>query len=166
MKAVQTVAAAVAVAADADTSYDQLIIDFFKQHPDPHDVDIHELAGQCGIEPEELEKHIYRLFTDMLQGQQVAKVETAKQIDTVSLDQMPNMAIVECLQKINAKLRGKVYAVFDGAGQSNMFELRGAKLEDFANGLTLMGWKVTRDSQEVLLARKLGVEFSLIHLDY
>jgi hypothetical protein len=48
---------------------DSQIIEWFRTNPNPSDPDVHELAGQLGIDPEHLEKHIYRLFTQLLQQQ-------------------------------------------------------------------------------------------------
>lgn len=51
-----------------DADIEMVILDFFRHNPNPDDPDVHELAGRLGIEPEILEKHIYRIFTKCLQA--------------------------------------------------------------------------------------------------
>jgi len=53
--------------AKASDGVEEVIIDFFKNNPNPDDPDVHELAGKLGLEPEILEKHVYRLLTKLLQ---------------------------------------------------------------------------------------------------
>lgn len=45
-----------------------IILDYFRNHPNPDDPDVHELAGKLGLEPEILEKEIFRVFTRYIQN--------------------------------------------------------------------------------------------------
>ena len=47
---------------------DELIYDFINKHPNPDDDQIHELAEKHGINPHEMENHIYRFLTAIVRG--------------------------------------------------------------------------------------------------
>lgn len=59
-----TIAYARAAAARITANLDQLVRDFFRVNPNPDDAQVHALAAELGMSPEELEKVIFRLFTD------------------------------------------------------------------------------------------------------
>lgn len=59
-----------------EAEVEAIILDWFRQNPNPDDPDVHELAGRLGMEPEILEKVIYRLFTKMMQRDKVIAATT------------------------------------------------------------------------------------------
>ena len=44
------------------------LIDFFSEHPDPNDDEIHDVAEDLGMHPSDLESHIYKLLGSILGG--------------------------------------------------------------------------------------------------
>lgn len=50
--------------AAVDDLVDGRIRDWFADHPNPNDAQVHEFARELGLPPAELERHIYHMFTD------------------------------------------------------------------------------------------------------
>lgn len=49
------------------------LIQFFQQNPYPNDILVHQLSKRLGINPHQLETHIYALLTDLLKGGSVGQ---------------------------------------------------------------------------------------------
>ena len=47
-------------------SYDDKIIEFFQKNPNPDDDKVHAYAEELGMDPDDLEEHIYSLLTSLV----------------------------------------------------------------------------------------------------
>ena len=54
------------IKADLAAAYSQQIINWFKEHPNPTDPEVHAWAKSIGMTPEELEGEIYHIFTNFV----------------------------------------------------------------------------------------------------
>jgi len=143
--------------------FDRMIVEWFRDHPDIKDVDVHELAGQLGISPEELEGHIYRLFSLAVQPEKVQAVLAYNKYDAVPLNQLPDLAVVEMLERMAHAGHCTIQCVLDGRGK-NLFEISDCEFTDFCQAVKLMGWRIDCPKPEVCIARKGNVEFTLVHI--
>jgi len=48
-----------------------LVVNFFKENPDPTDDKVHDFADKINLDPEELEMNIYSLLSDLLKKEEV-----------------------------------------------------------------------------------------------
>lgn len=53
------------------------IVEFFLDNPAPEDEEVHAFAEELGLEHDELEEHIYALFSELLAAQEEPEVEEA-----------------------------------------------------------------------------------------
>ena len=87
-----------------DTTIQEKIAEFFANNPNPPDEEIHAMAKKLGLEPDDLETHIYAIIGSLL-GDGYAKKEgfTEKDADKKQLEMGIKVEMEHTTNKILAK---------------------------------------------------------------
>jgi hypothetical protein len=75
------------VGRDFGIGYRNEIVQFFTKNPYPDDMQVHEFATSMGISPEDMEREIYALLTDLLQNNE------SKQVNEMDFDNLTTKII-------------------------------------------------------------------------
>lgn len=129
---------------------ESIILDFFRTNPDPNDPQVHQLAYKLGMEPPDLEQVIYRLFTTLMQREQVSARVNDPRMElsyfyTFPLKNAPDAALLTLMTKLMDTTRVEVKSVMSErlTGFNQTFEAYPTTAQDVAavtNFMRAYGW--------------------------